>query len=283
MTLTISRKMLAAFAAVTLACTMGLAALAPQSAHAAQATATPLTTQAASADDSLATQAAKKSVYVRKSTSYKKYTYNKYGLITRVTKVNPGQVDVNYKFKYKGTKLVKMWQLNGTSVDAVYTIKYDSKNRVKSITVKSDGMPADYYNNTQVFTYNKKGLATKKVTHNATSGTKYTTKYAYNAKGQLTKITQPGSTETMKYDAYGSMTKWITKYSNRENRANTYKNTYKNGCLVKIEQTDESGYSRAYAAKYKKMSIPKKYAAAVEKQQLALRQTIPGSVISWMN
>ena len=280
MTLSISKKLMAACAAALLACTMGLAALTPQSAHAAQATTTPLTTQAS--DAQLSTQAAKKSVYVRKSTSARKYAYNKYGLITRVTNVDPGQIDVNYKFKYKGTKLVKMWQLNGTSVDAVYTIKYDSKNRVKSITVKSDGMGADYYNNTQVFTYNKKGLATKKVTHNATSGTKYTTKYAYNAKGQLTKITQPGSTETMAYDANGSNTKWTRKLSTGKS-IEKYKNTYKNGLLRGVTRTNDDGYTYSNAIKYKQISIPKKYAAAVAKQQLALRQTIAGSVISWMS
>lgn len=277
MTLSITRKTLAATAAVLLACALGALGLAPQSAHAAQEDGMLLTAQANIV--SLTPQAAKKAVSLRTSTDYYKYTYNKYGLITKwATKDGKS----SYKLKYKGTKLVKMTHVMGKISDFEYTIRYDSKGRVKKLTVASTGMPVDYYNNTETYYYDSKNRATKKVT-TYTSGTpKTTTKYSYYANGALKKIVGSGTTETMQYDKMGSKTKWTTKYSTGNSRSIAYENTYKNGLLVSVMTSYGDGYSPTVKIKYAKKSIPAKYAVAVAQQQKALRQTIPGSVFSWL-
>lgn len=270
----ITGRMLAVLAAALLACTMGLIALAPQSAHAAQLSDTPLTTQAA----------AKKSVYVRASIGDTKYTYNKYGLLTKITDTNS-----QWKFKYSGTKLVKVAHLlkgyDGTfRNDINWSVSYDSKNRVKKLTVVSEGMPNDLYNNTETYYYNSKNQATKRITAYKISGTKKTTKYSYNAKGLVNRIIMPEAKDTLKYDSRGNKIKWTRDYpagSAFEDSTTNYTNTYKNGRLVKIAtRRGNERFTYTQEIKYKKISIPKKYAAIVASQQKEMLQTVPGSMIS---
>ena len=270
---TVSRKALAMIMAALLTCTLGLLALTPQSAHAAQASNTPLTTQAA----------AKESIYVRSSIGDKKYTYNKYGLVTKITDTNS-----QWKLTYKGTKLVKVVHaLKSTATntwrdDIEYTIAYDSKNRAKSMTVVSEGMPVNLYNNTETYTYNKKNQVTKKVTTYKDGTPKSTVKYSYNAKGLVSKIVSSISTEALKYDAKGNKISYSCKYAANTYRVDllsTFKNTYKSGRLTKVTQVD-GNYEFSKVIKYTKKSVPKKYAAAVKAQQTALRGFTPGVFIS---
>ena len=277
MTISITRRMLAGLAAVLLACALGTLGFAPQSAHAAQEGGIPLTAQADSV--SLIPQAAKKAISVRTSTDYYKYTYDKHGFITKwATKDGKS----SYKLKYKGMKLVKMTHVMGNISDFEYTMRYDSKGRVKKLTVVSTGMPVDYYNNTETYYYNSKNRATKKVTTYKSGSPKTTTKYSYYVNGALKKIVGSGTTETLQYDKMGSTTKWTTKYSNGNSRTLQYENTYKNGLLASVTTSYGDGYSPTVSIAYAKRSIPAKYAAAVAQQQKALRQTIPGSVFSWL-
>ena len=289
MTTSIPEKTLAVLAAAVLACVFGMLAFTPLSAHAAQQDSTPLVAQAidlslaAQATDApLAAQAsAKKAVYLRKALNDTKYTYNKNGLVTKITGSN-----YHWDIKYKGTKIVKIThtldQYGHTSPDIIWTFQYDSKNRTKKMTVVSTGMPNDFYNNTETYFYNSKNRVTKKVTTYTSGSPKSTTKYSYNSAGLVKKIVSPTAIESLKYDSKGNKTSWSRKMktgTSDYDRTYRYKNTYSNGRLVKVVQNDGSG-DYVQTIKYAKKSIAKKYVAVANAQQTALRGFIPGVFLS---
>ena len=295
---TITRKTLAALATATLACSFGVLAFTPSNAHAVQPSDTPLNAQAADsslttqpADPALLTQAtnlplsaqavAKKSVYVRSALNDKKYTYSKYGFLTKIAGSN-----FHWDIKYKGAKIAEIAhsldRYGHTTPDITYTFQYDSKNRVKAMTVVSEGMPTDLYNNTETYTYNSKNQATKRITTYASGAPSETTRYFYNAKGLVKKIVSPSTTEVLKYDSKGNMTFWSRKSTSGStvyNNVYKFKNAYRSGRLIKVTQTDGHG-DYVQQIKYAKKSIPKKYAATVNAQQQALRVFIPGMFLS---
>ena len=283
MVASISTRACAAIIAAAMACTLGFLGAAPQGAQAAEPAATPLTTQAASADDSLATQAAKKTVYLRtkmkSSSSTTKYSYNKKGLITKIAGNND-----TWTFKYSGAKMVSAThktKYSAATNTVKFTLKYDSKNHVKKITSKGSNNTDNYI---ETFTYNSKGQVKKMVKKNTSSGTTDTYKYAYNSKGRVVKTTSPIGTTTIKYDGKGypksaSVVPPAGYYG--IHRHFGYSNSYNSKGLVSKIASTMNGYSGTLTTTfaYAKKKVAKNYASVAKAQQRALLTTTPNSIL----
>ena len=199
----------------------------------------------------------------------------------------------NYTYSNKGLvkSLKEVYKYDSDSQTFVDAYAYTSKNAYKGQTVKMDGKTVAKY----TFTNDSKGRVTK--SSYKVDGKKYVTKYAYNKKGQVSKATfDDGNytkfsysgglmTKTVSKGEYGSYTTtykydkkgYPTKVYYDGGLTASYKNTYKNGKLVKRSVKDESGkvYSKITYT-YKKVSVPKSLAKMVKAQQrIAITQELP--------
>lgn len=191
------------------------------------------------------------------------YTYNKNGFIS---KVKGSVADPSYAvtYKYSGAKILSA--KSKSSFDKG-NVKAKYKNgRIYKVTYKWTGLPPI----TDTYTY-KKGRVVKVTRKNAGN---YLIKYSYDKKGRLSKVIQHFQitkyksevySDTFVYDSKGYIVKDKQKYG-RTATTVKYKNTYKNGILVKTQMTSFGGMEPLDIT-YKTISVPKKYAAKVKAQQ----------------
>ena len=243
--------------AFALAASLGLAALAPGNAYAEGKTSVWVVSQSTTkqSDGKFTT----------------KYTYNKNGLVAK-TNSNSKYTDDSY------------------TVATQYT--YSSKNALKKEVSKFNGK-ANY---TVTYTADSKGRVTKAV-YKYVEGGKVTEKYSYDSKGRLTKASYSGGSSKYTYNAKGYVVsqKWkspddtikfsyiydakgylkTTKYNGEID--GKFKNTYKNGRLVKrVFYSGDGTSSGKQTITYKKISVPKSLAKMVKAQQrLLIVGTLP--------
>ena len=167
--------------------------------------------------------------------SEENYSYNKKGNITSFTVSNP------YKKNH-------------------YRLTLNSKGKAKR----------DPINNNSLL-YNKKGMLI------GVNASDYSYKFTYNKKKQLVKTETirdgvVSSKVSFTYDKKGNK-KTITDYYSKKAQKTLFKNTYKNGRLVKVVR----GTSTT-TFEYKKVKVPKKYVAKVKAQQNWIRNGGPGAL-----
>ncbi|MCR5791553.1 MAG: hypothetical protein K6G65_00140 [Lachnospiraceae bacterium] len=239
------------------------------------------------------TEAAKKkekkvSVYVitkhevdddAETSEYYKYTYNKNGFVKKGVSALSTSA-----YTYKGTRLIKIVETPKKGYDSlektVTTNTYDKKGRLKKSVEKSESATT-----TMKCTYDKKNRLTKEeyIKDNGETKKKEFIAYKYNKKGQVLSITAKDdeSAEAMKlsykYDKKGNPIKETLEWVNDEEISSqsvlTIEYTYKKDRVLKKVETTTYGsqayvdYKAVHTYTYKKIKVPKKYAAKVKKQQ----------------
>lgn len=192
--------------------------------------------------------------------------YNKNGLLSVHSDTYASGRDKNTNvtsYKYKKNKL-KSWTYKADGkVAGTAKVKLDKKGRPVSATYKAKKQKFTYkytfgynakgqlvkysnYLSSHKYAYDKAGRVVKDIDNNAESGL-YRMTYAYDKAGNITKVAYNGSLER------------------------TVKNSYKNGRLVKQNETIADDGTKVTAVyTYKKVKVPKSYAKMVKMQQDAL-------------
>lgn len=267
-------KLFAMIIAVTAAGLIATALMQPGPAYAAAgndmnlSVASPMTTQAEKQSVWVISKCTISSPAEGSPTENHTFAYYKSGL---VSKYNQTMIDSGggktifkntYSYNSKGnyTKWVeKAKYVNSSTWETFkYALKLDSKKRVATI-------------NDAAVSYNSKG-------HCASFDSNPSTKFTYNSKGLMTKSYMPyNAKSTTKYsrNAKGDLKSYKTTYSTQGNSSSaTYKNSYKSGRLSSWTKTEKgafggSEYTSVQKCKYtwKKISVPKQFAAKVKAQQ----------------
>lgn len=212
-----------------------------------------------------------KTVYVVTKVSFKTsevkgaytYSYNKRGLINKVSTYMAGEKYLNAIYKYDSKKKSRLKKIsyvplkdgdNPSTVSFVYT----SKGQIKQIKNKNEG--------TYTIKVRKNGKATSIV--NKAKNEKYS--LSYNKKGHVKKA-------VLNLD--GLKLRYSNSYDKKGNLVKDqyykYKNTYKNGRLVKSSAVGAVGVEK-YT--YKKITVPAKYYKKVKKQQWAIKNELADPV-----
>ena len=220
---------------------------------------------------SLPIQAKAKSVtmYVIASTKTKmssgyseaaKYTYKSTGLLAKRTY---GKKTLD-KFTYVGKRMKTHWKDGGEGTPSNYKYTYKSGKLVKSY---------DSVNRSTIKFALNKSRKVRKIRNRSQGGsTSYTTSYSYDSKGRLSSYkygTWSNTTARYSYDSKGNIAKATEFWNDNpyDMHVTTYKNTYKNGRLVKVVKTDANGTKTTVTITYKKVKVPASYKTVVKKQQ----------------
>lgn len=200
------------------------------------------------------------------------YKYNKNGLISHKSSLNhgggaAGGADQTLKYTKKGL-ISKVVEADGVSA-SVFT--RDKKGRVTK-TVSFTGQATNTYKYNKAGKIAKATMAFKNFEGKVTS--KSVSTVAYNKKGLISKITTKGGWEegvrTYTYDSRGMLKSETVKGKSKT----TYKNTYKNGKLVKRVGTtvmsDGEKRTETTTYKYKTVKVPQSKAERAKDQQKAL-------------
>ena len=185
------------------------------------------------------------------------FTYKKLALKKQVTKYTsipdgPDKEDDGEKYETNKETYVTRYKTDakGCVVSASAGLKsnwrYDSKGRLVEINWKSQGMPASCT-------------------------------YKYNSKGQLTRavfddMNYGDGTYEFKYDKYGNITLKGGNLKKKRDIDFTYKNTYKKGRLVKSVKRwyEEKSVKEKRTYQYQTIKVPKKAVKMVKEQQRLL-------------
>ena len=201
-------------------------------------------------------------VYVIAEANDSKYSYNKYGLLTKIESPYD-KTTYSYNAKMRLSKFRYVPKSQNMIRNSGGTFSYDAKGRrVKVVSNGSHG--SNTY--TITYAYDKNGNpATEK--QRFTTYNPETAKNTFDAKGRLTKKQYSGSGSSYRYsyDSEGNLASETSSYGNTMR----WTNAYENGRLIRRTMTSSStSHSTAY--EYKKISVPKGYVAQVKKQQWAL-------------
>ena len=179
-------------------------------------------------------------------------------------------------FKYAGTK-IKRVDLEDKASSGYYK-KYIYKNgKLAKVKCQWDSRYMLNDSGSYVEKYSYAGNKVKKITH-IENGYKTVNKFSYDMKGRIKQVIESasGSKDSSKYtyDNKGNRKTEIRKYSQSSGYKSTtkvqYSNTYVNGRLSSVNITQNEKLSNTYQYEYKKMTVKKKYAKAVKKQQWEL-------------
>ena len=140
------------------------------------------------------------------------YTYDKQGRVTKETYENDSYVD----YKYDNSGALATVYDSETKVTTTYY--YDFIDRMMKYVEKGTG-----YTHSVGYEYDKINNLTAVV--DTINGTKYTTSYAYDDDNRVTTVTNGNASESYTYDAYGRVSKKVTKHSTGTVTTETF--TYK--------------------------------------------------------
>ena len=169
-----------------------------------------------------------------------KYTYDKQGRITKETYENGSYV--NYKYDNSGA----LATIYDSETGVTTTYYYDFIDRMMKYVEKGSG-----YTHSVGYEYDNINNLTAVV--DTINGTKYKTAYAYDDDNRLTTVTNGDASESYTYDAYGRVTKKVTKHGTGTVTTETF--TYKTNssgaptsqvATVKITGSYNITYTYAY-------------------------------------
>lgn len=194
-----------------------------------------------------------------------KLTYNKKGQLTRMA-----SDDFRRTFKYRNGRLAsfKSEDIGGknTPRSSSGTLMYDKKGRLKKIDSSGTFYSCSYV---VTYAYDKKGRVVK--AHRQEMPSPSTVKYTYDKKGRVAKATSSsGDSYKYAYDAKGNLKASTYRSSSGYESVYRYKNSYSGGRVARQVAGYGSYMPNTHTFKYKQVSVPRKYASQVKKQQWAL-------------
>ncbi|MBQ9003248.1 MAG: hypothetical protein IJ087_15475 [Eggerthellaceae bacterium] len=222
----------------------------------------------------MSTQAKTVKMFVMVAQNGEKLTY-KNGLIAKSSSSRQ-----TTKYTYSGKK-VKAIECNNGGRLFTDRVAYDNKGRISKVVTTSSLQSS---NATRKYAYNSKGQVSRVKTVYADGSGSSTVRYFYDSKGRVSKtVGEVGSTKWT-YDKKGYLASTNTtppKGVTGAGRYWGYTNHYdKNGNIASREVVTQgigSAYTETY--KYKKISVPKTYAAMAKKQQEALFNRNPAVLV----
>lgn len=198
------------------------------------------------------------------------FTYNKTGLLREGTFGPAGLSRLEYSYNRKNQLTMFRQSLNQWTT-CKYT--YDKAGRITKSVCTYNNMETDKVESkgyVSTYKYNKDGTLKSETAKKGKK--KITIKYTWNSKGLVTKrVTKDAngtSTETNKYDSKGNLKKSAT-VSDDYKENHTYTNNYKNGRLIKMVDTSDDSKT-TYYFEYKKMTVSKSLADQIKAQQWSL-------------
>lgn len=214
-----------------------------------------------------------KKISVVSKMGHEKYTYNRYGLVTKISNLSDKISKTIYK--YSGTKIksfTNVGGIDGVPITQNGKVAYNKKGHVyKQVCKMGSGGNVEI----ATFTTDKSG----RVARIHTASCVY--RISYDKKSRISKLVSTPNysfsdkeESIYKYDANGNVKaiygKSIAPSGTSMTFVRKYVNVYKGGKLVKYQYDDSAAVKITYKTIKISAKSYKKYAAAIKKQQKAL-------------